>query len=57
MEDGRARSSGGAGLGLAISREIALLHGGALWLADADPGARFVGRFPSAGEPVAAGAR
>ncbi|MEU5128373.1 sensor histidine kinase [Streptomyces mobaraensis] len=57
LEDGRARSSGGAGLGLAISREIALLHGGALWVADADRGARFVGRFPLAGEPVAARAR
>jgi signal transduction histidine kinase len=42
----RRRDSGGAGLGLAISREIAAAHGGTLTAEDCDVGARFVLRLP-----------
>ncbi|OMI41176.1 sensor histidine kinase [Streptomyces sparsogenes] len=48
LEDARTRKSGGAGLGLAIAREIAVRHGGTLHFADAPRGARAVGRLPSA---------
>lgn len=42
----RRRDSGGAGLGLAISREIAAAHGGTLTAEDCDRGARFVLTLP-----------
>lgn len=48
LEDARTRKSGGAGLGLAIAREIAVRHGGSLHFADTPRGARAVGRLPSA---------
>ncbi|GAA2351359.1 HAMP domain-containing sensor histidine kinase [Streptomyces cuspidosporus] len=51
LEDARTRKSGGAGLGLAIAREIATRHGGTLHFADAPRGARAVGRLPSATAP------
>ena len=40
LDDARARDGGGAGLGLAIVRELARRHGGSVRLADAAPGVR-----------------
>jgi signal transduction histidine kinase len=40
LDDARARGSGGAGLGLAIVRELVRRHGGTVTLADARPGLR-----------------
>jgi signal transduction histidine kinase len=45
----RRRDSGGAGLGLAIPREIAAAHGGTLTAEDCDRGARFVLTLPLSG--------
>lgn len=46
---------GGSGIGLAIVRELVLLHGGRAWVEDASGGgARFVVEFPRGGEPPAA---
>jgi two-component system OmpR family sensor kinase len=43
VDDARNRASGGAGLGLAIARDIARAHGGDLWVEGAPGGgARFV---------------
>ncbi|WP_173058174.1 sensor histidine kinase [Phytohabitans houttuyneae] len=38
LDDARARDAGGAGLGLAIVRELVRQHGGTVRLADASPG-------------------
>lgn len=47
LDEARARDSGGAGLGLAISREIVTRHGGTIHLDPAaSVGARFVVRLP-----------
>ena len=44
--DRAARSDGGAGLGLAISRAIIEAHGGRIWLADAEGGTCVRFRLP-----------
>lgn len=46
LDSARAHRDSGAGLGLAIVREITLAHGGDVWVEDAEPGARFVVRLP-----------
>jgi signal transduction histidine kinase len=47
LDDVRSADQGGAGLGLAIARDIAVRHGGSLELAaDHGPGARFVLTLP-----------
>ena len=42
-----ARTAGGAGLGLAISRAIVEAHGGSIWLEDAPVGTRVRFRLPA----------
>ncbi|WP_084965934.1 sensor histidine kinase [Thermoactinospora rubra] len=44
LDEARARDAGGAGLGLPIARDIAVLHGGSLVAADGG----FIATFPSA---------
>jgi signal transduction histidine kinase len=46
LDDARARDSGGAGLGLAIVRELVRLHGGSITLSDASPGLRVAVALP-----------
>jgi signal transduction histidine kinase len=48
LDDARSRQTGGAGLGLAIAREVVEAHGGRVRVEDG-PGARFVVRLPAAG--------
>ncbi|MGH2597310.1 MAG: sensor histidine kinase [Actinomycetota bacterium] len=48
-DEGRSRSSGGAGLGLAIVREIVVAHGGLVRIEDRGSGACFVILLPSDG--------
>ena len=48
LDDGRARDAGGAGLGLAIVRELVRRHGGTVTLHDAGPGVRAEVRLPVA---------
>ncbi|MFE7466655.1 sensor histidine kinase [Streptomyces sp. NPDC057499] len=50
LDDARSRDEGGAGLGLAIARDVAVRHGGGLTAGDApEGGARFELRLPGAG--------
>ncbi|WP_173166876.1 sensor histidine kinase [Phytohabitans suffuscus] len=53
LDDARARDGGGAGLGLAIVRELVRRHGGSVRLADATsgPGLRAEVRLPAASCP------
>jgi signal transduction histidine kinase len=48
LDDARARDAGGAGLGLAIVRELVRRHGGTVRLVDAQPGVRAEVRLPAA---------
>jgi signal transduction histidine kinase len=47
LDDARDRDAGGAGLGLAIARELVHRHGGTIRLADAGPGLRAEVRLPA----------
>jgi signal transduction histidine kinase len=47
LDNARARDAGGAGLGLAIVRELVRRHGGTVQLADAEPGLRVEVRLPA----------
>jgi len=47
LDAGRGREEGGAGLGLAIVRELVRAHGGTVTLADAGPGLRAEVRLPA----------
>ncbi|ROT33387.1 cell wall metabolism sensor histidine kinase WalK [Micromonospora sp. HM5-17] len=51
LDDARARDAGGAGLGLAIVRELVRRQGGTVTLADAEPGLRVEVRLPAAPRP------
>jgi signal transduction histidine kinase len=48
LDDARTRDSGGAGLGLAIVRELVRMHGGTVTLGDAGPGLRVAISLPAA---------
>jgi signal transduction histidine kinase len=48
LDDARSADGGGAGLGLAIAREVVVRHGGSLTLGEG-PGARFVVILPADG--------
>ncbi|KAB8188721.1 HAMP domain-containing protein [Nonomuraea phyllanthi] len=51
LESARAKDKGGSGLGLPLSREIAMAHGGTLTLTGHAPGARFTAVLPLYGPP------
>ncbi|WP_412079138.1 sensor histidine kinase [Streptomyces xanthophaeus] len=52
LDDSRSRDHGGAGLGLAIARDLTDHHGGTLTAEDHAHGARLVLRLPAAPRPV-----
>jgi signal transduction histidine kinase len=47
LDTARTYQESGAGLGLAIVRELVAAHGGTVWVEDARPGARFIVRLPA----------
>ncbi len=47
LDEGRGRDAGGAGLGLAIVRELVVAHGGTVELSDAGPGLVATVRLPA----------
>ncbi|HXW78752.1 MAG TPA: ATP-binding protein [Acidimicrobiales bacterium] len=49
LDTARIHDGTGAGLGLAIVREIISAHNGEVWVEDAQPGARFIVRLPRSG--------
>ena len=57
LDAGRGREEGGAGLGLAIVRELVRAHGGTVPLADAEPGLRAEVRLPADDPTPARGER
>jgi len=57
LDTARAHEGTGAGLGLAIVREIVQAHDGEVWVEDAQPGARFVVRLPSHNDLLGASRR
>jgi signal transduction histidine kinase len=52
LDSARHHEGTGAGLGLAIVREIVQGHSGEVWVEDAQPGARFIVRLPLAYQTV-----
>jgi signal transduction histidine kinase len=55
LDDARTRDSGGAGLGLAIVRELVRMHSGTVTLSDAGPGLRVAISLPMAPPPSTVG--
>ena len=52
VNSSHTRTFGGAGLGLAVSRELIRLHGGEIWVeSELDQGSRFIFTIPSDLEP------
>ncbi len=49
LDEGRSRDRGGAGLGLAIVRDLVGAHGGTIVAGDNEPGARFEVALPNSG--------
>ncbi len=47
LDEARGRDAGGAGLGLAIVRDVVIAHGGAVWIEDNEPGARLCVQLPA----------
>jgi signal transduction histidine kinase len=54
LDNARARSQGGAGLGLAIAKEIVDSHGGTIAVGDSEVGTRIAVRLPTAYDARAA---